>query len=152
MIKPSLPCQADLLDHFVFSTEGHLIPPLPSRDGRGPSLPAQADIPASCHSVCSARKHRPGQQPLHEAFTLLHVDEGLDIIRPRRCMACVEVVKALAELKGVPLADFPAAARTPNGAGNVSCAGCWCRSLLTCRWHSQPCRTFGWDVPGRGGG
>eukprot|EP00873_Tetraselmis_striata_P000992 jgi/Tetstr1/421256/TSEL_012260.t1 len=83
-----------LLDHFVFSTEGHLIPPFPAA---APPKPQPAP-PLECLKLCTSPVEPRGASTdaVRRAFPLLALDESLAVIRPRRCQACIEVSLLLA--------------------------------------------------------
>uniref|UniRef100_A0A061R9P2 alpha-1,2-Mannosidase n=2 Tax=Tetraselmis sp. GSL018 TaxID=582737 RepID=A0A061R9P2_9CHLO len=91
-----------LLDHFVFSTEGHLLPAMPS-DGGGEARPlSPGDVPEACWSLCSRPSERSveaAERSLARSFPLISVDGSLKVVRPRRCLACVRIAEALEKKK-----------------------------------------------------
>ncbi|KAK9830164.1 hypothetical protein WJX72_010087 [[Myrmecia] bisecta] len=113
-----------LPDFFVFSTEGHLLPPLPhpATDPRpNPGAVDLSDVPEACWQLCmpvSAQESREASNELSRAFPLLPLnasDHGL--LRHRRCQACKKVTQAMLH---VPPPQVEAAS-TPAGTGQAAC-------------------------------
>ena len=111
----------EVRDHFVFTTEGHPLPPL---DKSLPELPEK--WPATCDKLCrpgepqlwsdTLRKHKEGPHGLRL------VKHDAEVLRARRCVACERIVerldKARAEDSDVDYSDSLGGERgDSSGAG-----------------------------------
>ncbi|KAF5837668.1 glycoside hydrolase [Dunaliella salina] len=94
-----------LLDYFIFSTEGHLLPPQPPADQEAATAEERVYLEAvaesrhesKCTRFCETSnpvKQAATVSQLQQAFPLLHFDAAdAELIQRRRCVACTQVTK-----------------------------------------------------------
>lgn len=88
-----------LIDYFVLTTEAHLLPPFQHEQPQ--HLDEDEHIPEECEKVCrlytAEEKHKIWSS-LRSAYPMLQLkEEDADVLRARRCRACVVVEDRLSQ-------------------------------------------------------